>query len=64
MKFKPPSITDLSCTNRLQYQGFENKPPVVLVHGEEEAMTVLAQKLKHQYQVDVVQASYKQNIVI
>jgi metallo-beta-lactamase family protein len=46
------------------YQCFENKPPVVLVHGEEKAMEVLAQKLKHQYQVNVVQASYKQNIVI
>jgi metallo-beta-lactamase family protein len=46
------------------YQGFENKPPVVLVHGEVEAMDILAQKLKHQYQVDVTQASYKQNIII
>ncbi|MGB1263595.1 MAG: MBL fold metallo-hydrolase RNA specificity domain-containing protein [Cognaticolwellia sp.] len=46
------------------YQGFENKPPVVLVHGEQDAMAVLAQKLKHQHQVDVVQASYKQNIVL
>jgi len=46
------------------YQGFENKPPVVLVHGEEAAMEVLAQKLKHQHQVNVIQASYKQNIVI
>lgn len=46
------------------YQGFENKPPIVLVHGEEDAMTVLAQKLKHQCQANVVQASYKQKIVI
>ncbi|TWX71380.1 MBL fold metallo-hydrolase RNA specificity domain-containing protein [Colwellia sp. C1TZA3] len=46
------------------YQGFENKPPVVLVHGEEEAMSVLAEKLKHQCQANVVQASYKQNIII
>lgn len=46
------------------YQNFENTPPVVLVHGEEEAMEVLAQKLKHLHQVNVVQASYKQNIVI
>jgi metallo-beta-lactamase family protein len=46
------------------YQGFENKPPVVLVHGEEAAMEVLAQKLKYQHQVNVIQASYKQNIVI
>lgn len=46
------------------YLGFENNPPVVLVHGEEAAMEVLAQKLKHQYQVNVMQASYKQNIVI
>ena len=46
------------------YQGFENTPPVVLVHGEEEAMGVLAQKLKHQYQANFVQASYKQNIII
>lgn len=46
------------------YQCFENRPPLVLVHGEEEAMEVLAQKLKHQHQVNVVQASYKQNIII
>jgi metallo-beta-lactamase family protein len=46
------------------YQGFENKPPVVLVHGEVEAMDILAQKLKHQHDVNVTQASYKQNIVI
>ena len=46
------------------YQGFENTPPVVLVHGEEEAMEVLSQKLKHLHKVSVVQASYKQNIVI
>ncbi len=46
------------------YRGFENNPPVVLVHGEEVAMEVLAQKLKHQYQVNVIQASYRQNIII
>ncbi|MBA6265310.1 MAG: MBL fold metallo-hydrolase [Colwellia sp.] len=46
------------------YQGFENKPPVVLVHGEVEAMDTFAQKLKHQHQVNVTQASYKQNIII
>jgi len=46
------------------YQGFENKPPVVLVHGEGEAMDVLAQKLKHEYEADVVQASYKQSVAI
>ncbi|PKG85165.1 MBL fold metallo-hydrolase [Colwellia sp. 75C3] len=46
------------------YQRFENKPPVVLVHGEEDAMEILAQKLKYQHKVNVVQASYKQNIVI
>jgi metallo-beta-lactamase family protein len=46
------------------YHDFENTPPVVLVNGEEEAMGVLAQKLKHQYQANVVQASYKQNIII
>lgn len=46
------------------YQCFENKPPVVLVHGEEDAMGVLAQKLKHEHQVNVIQASYKQNVII
>jgi len=46
------------------YQCFENKPPVVLVHGEEDAMEVLAQKLKHEHQVNVIQASYKQNVII
>lgn len=46
------------------YQGFKNKPPVVLVHGEEEAMEILAQKLKYEYKAKVVKASYKQNIVI
>lgn len=46
------------------YQCFENKPSIVLVHGEKEAMDVLAQKLKYQYKVNVVQAGYKQNIII
>jgi metallo-beta-lactamase family protein len=46
------------------YRGFENKPPVILVHGEEDAMEFLAQKLKHQDNVNVIQASYKQNITI
>ncbi len=46
------------------YRGFDNKPPVILVHGEEGAMEVLSQKLKHQDKVNVVQATYKQNITI
>lgn len=46
------------------YLAFENKPSVVLVHGEQNAMEILAQKLKHQCQAHVVQARYKQNITI
>jgi len=46
------------------YQHFANKPKVVLVHGEPEAMDVLSQKLRHQYKANVTQAHYKQNITI
>jgi metallo-beta-lactamase family protein len=46
------------------YLAFENTPPVVLVHGEEQAMEILAQKLKYQHHANVTQASYKQKIVI
>jgi len=46
------------------YDGFDNKPPIVLVHGEEEAMEILAQKLKHQHQANVIQASFKQSVTI
>jgi len=46
------------------YQHFENKPDVVLVHGEPEAMNVLSQKLQHQHKAKVTQAHYRQNVII
>ena len=44
------------------YNQFENRPPVVLVHGEAEAMEILADKLTQEYQAKVEQADYKQII--
>ena len=46
------------------YGHFEGTPPVVLVHGETEAMSILADNLKSKYQADVVQADYKQKLVL
>ncbi len=35
------------------YAGFENRPPVCLVHGEREAQRVLARRLHEQHGADV-----------
>ena len=44
------------------YHHFENRPPVVLVHGEPKAMDVLANRLKGEYHADVVQATFQQKL--
>lgn len=44
------------------YDHFDNKPQLILVHGEPEAMDTLAQKLKYQYDANVTQTSYRQRI--
>jgi metallo-beta-lactamase family protein len=44
------------------YNRFENRPRVVLVHGEAEAMDTLAQRLQRDCRAEVVQASFQQRI--
>ncbi|WP_417319927.1 MBL fold metallo-hydrolase RNA specificity domain-containing protein [Emcibacter sp.] len=44
------------------YSHFKGRPPVVLVHGEPEAMDILAEKLEQDYQADVTTAEFKQVI--
>jgi metallo-beta-lactamase family protein len=44
------------------YDHFDNKPPLILVHGEPKAMNTLAQKLNYQYDVNVTQAAHRQRI--
>lgn len=44
------------------YDHFDNKPQLILVHGEPKAMDTLAQKLKYQYDANVTQATYRQRI--
>lgn len=46
------------------YGHFENRPRVALVHGEPEAMDVLAQQLRSEYQTDVVRPDFQQKIPI
>lgn len=46
------------------YQGFENKPPVYLVHGEPHAQEVLAATMKTKLDAPVSIAAYKQEIEI
>lgn len=46
------------------YRNFENRPRVVLVHGEPEAMEALAQRLSSECQANVVQAEFQQNLKI
>ncbi|MGR8980580.1 MAG: MBL fold metallo-hydrolase RNA specificity domain-containing protein [Gammaproteobacteria bacterium] len=46
------------------YNHFENRPRVVLVHGEPEAMDVLAQRLKSECRADVVQANFQQKLTL
>ncbi|WP_321397225.1 MBL fold metallo-hydrolase [Emcibacter sp.] len=44
------------------YGHFEGRPPVALVHGEPEAMDVLAGKLETEYDAPVTKAEFKQII--
>ncbi len=44
------------------YSHFEGRPRVVLVHGEQEAMNVLAGRLKDEYGTDVIQAELGQKL--
>jgi metallo-beta-lactamase family protein len=44
------------------YDHFDNKPQLILVHGEPKAMDTLAQKLKYQYDANITQATYRQRI--
>ena len=44
------------------YDHFDNKPQLILVHGEPNAMNILSQKLKYQYGATVTQATYRQRI--
>ncbi len=46
------------------YQGFENRPNIVLVHGEQPAMDSLSNRLSKEYQVDVTQAQYGQILAL
>ncbi|WP_031435619.1 MBL fold metallo-hydrolase RNA specificity domain-containing protein [Methylomarinum vadi] len=46
------------------YGHFENRPRVVLVHGEPEAMDVLAQRLQDKYQSDVVKPNFQQKLAL
>lgn len=44
------------------YGGFENRPKVVMVHGEPDAMDAITQRLRSEYQAEVIQARYKQTL--
>ena len=46
------------------YQGFENRPRVALVHGEPEAMEVLAYRLQSECRADVLQAEFRQKVIL
>jgi metallo-beta-lactamase family protein len=46
------------------YEGFRNKPPVYLVHGESDAQQVLAQKMRKQLRAPVTVAGRSQVISI
>jgi len=46
------------------YSHFEDRPQVVLVHGEPDAMDSLQGKLKQQFDCKVTQANYKQVITL
>ncbi len=46
------------------YGHFNNRPPVVLVHGETTAMDSLSYKLETEYQSDVIQADYLQRFIL
>ena len=44
------------------YGHFKSRPPIVLVHGEPDAMDTLAGRLKSEYAADVLQASFQQKL--
>jgi len=44
------------------YSSFKNQPQLVLVHGEPEAQTILADKIEHELKIKPVIAKYKQTI--
>jgi len=44
------------------YGGFEGRPPVYLVHGEEDAQQVLAAKIRDRYGADVIRATQGQAV--
>ena len=44
------------------YGHFENRPPVVLVHGEPEAMGSLGAQIKSQFGTKVTMAEFKQTV--
>lgn len=46
------------------YGQIKDTPPVVLVHGEAEAMDQLAQRLHKQFNIDVTQAQFGQTVLI
>ena len=46
------------------YAHFENRPPVVLVHGEPDSMDALEQRLRAERGADVVQADFQQKLAI
>jgi metallo-beta-lactamase family protein len=46
------------------YRRFENRPRVVLVHGELEAMETLAQRLHRDCRAEVGQASFRQTVAL
>lgn len=46
------------------YAQFEDKPKVVLPHGEPDAINSLAEKLIHLFGTPVIQANYNQKLVL
>jgi metallo-beta-lactamase family protein len=46
------------------YTHFEQRPQLVLVHGEPGAMDALGERLKHEYRAPVIQAEFQQKLRI
>ena len=46
------------------FRGFENRPHVVLVHGEPEAIGTLAERLQKECRAEVEQASFRQTLTL
>ena len=44
------------------YGHFENRPPLVLVHGEASAMQALSEQLQRQYAAEVTIPAYRQKL--